>query len=207
MIDPGGPRKRERLTAAIFSIGCLTATLAFVGCGTAPSLAPPGPASTSARVTTAPDATSEAPGTYQQLAALVAPATIFAPTTLPEGAEKAASWLPVIDSTDPALYDGPARPNPYVMGSGVDAEVQVVYALDGGWIVVVENFLGDLGDVSGESVGDIGGHPATLYSVNGGDLVQWSDGGKWYGVFGRGVGRGAVLATALGMRAEAVGSP
>jgi len=150
---------------------------------------------------------SEAPGIYEQLAALVAPAHIYAPTTLPDGAERAASWLPVIDSTDPALYDGPLRTNPYVMGSGVDAEIQVVYTLDSGWIVVVENFLGDLGDVNGESVGEVGGHPATFYSVNGGDLVQWSDGGRWYGVFGRGVGSGAVLATALGMRVEAAKSP
>ncbi len=84
------------------------------------------------------------------------------------------SWAPVIDSTDPGSYDGPSRRNPYVVGSGSEAEAQVVYRVGEGWLVFIENFRGDLGDVTGEEVGSVDGKPATLFSVNGGELVQWS---------------------------------
>jgi hypothetical protein len=76
----------------------------------------------------------------------------------------------------------------------------VVFSRGTGWIVVVENFRGDLGDVTGREVGSVGGHGATLYeNVNGGTLVQWSDGGRWYGVFGRDVPTEEVVSLALGM--------
>ena len=61
-------------------------------------------------------------------------------------------------------------------------------------------FHGDLGDVSGTPVGKVGGSPAALFQVNGGELVQWSQDGRWYGLFARGVGRDAILAAALGMK-------
>jgi len=69
---------------------------------------------------------------------------------------------------------------------------------------VVEDFHGDLGDVSGTEVGAVGGEPATLFALSGGELIQWSDGGRWYGLFGRGIARSDLVAAALGMRSVAV---
>jgi hypothetical protein len=65
--------------------------------------------------------------------------------------------------------------------------------------VIIENFRGDLGDVRGTPVGNVAGRPATLYEFADGSLVQWSDQGAWYGVFGRGVDAADVLGTALSL--------
>jgi hypothetical protein len=46
----------------------------------------------------------------------------------------------------------------------------------------------------------VDGNRADLYSVNGGELVQWSKNGCWYGVFGRGLSRDVILAAALAMK-------
>jgi hypothetical protein len=139
---------------------------------------------------------------YSSLAEAVWPMTVFAPTDLPAGAVLAENWAPVLDSDDPAAYNGPEQSNPCVAGSGPDAEIQVVYSVGTGWLVVIENFHGDLGDVSGEEVGSVAGCPAALFAVNGGELVQWSKDGRWYGVFGRGVNRADILLAALGMAVE-----
>jgi hypothetical protein len=127
----------------------------------------------------------------------------------PEGATLLADWLPVIDQEDPDNYEGPAVPNPRISGGGgYDPEIQVVFSYGGGWLVVVENFRGDLGDVTGTVVGSISGHAASLYEVNGGCLVQWSDGGRWYGVFGRKVQSEQLVPLALDMATmPAGGSP
>jgi hypothetical protein len=53
--------------------------------------------------------------------------------------------------------------------------------------MIVENFRGDVGDAQGVAVGEVEGRPASLFELPGGTLVQWSDAGAWYGVFGRGV--------------------
>jgi hypothetical protein len=136
---------------------------------------------------------------FATLAGSVRPMTVFAPTVLPEGAQLAVRWLPVIESSDPSAYDGPEKRNPWMVGSGADTEIQVVLTTDKGWLVIVENFHGDLGDVTGTPVGSVAGEPAALFSVNGGDLVQWGKDGRWYGVFGRGVTRDLVVSVALGM--------
>jgi len=104
----------------------------------------------------------------------------------------------VIESASPA-QNAVRHDNPYVVGGGDDAEVQIVLQADKGWLVIIENFHGDLGDVTGTHAGAVDGNPASIYEVNGGQLVQWSRDGKWYGVFGRGVSRDAILALALGM--------
>jgi hypothetical protein len=166
------------------------------------------PASTAASATTSTSADGPeqtAPVTvdevFARLAAAVRPMTVFAPAALPEGATLCARWLPVIESADPEDYSGPDETNPQVLGSGADSEIQAVFQVGRGWLVVIENFHGDLGDVTGEPVGDVAGHPAALFAVNGGELVQWSADGRWYGVFGRGVELDAILAAALGMKA------
>ncbi len=144
---------------------------------------------------------------YISLAARVAPLEIYMPDFLPHGARLATQWLPVVASSSPQSYDGPSKTNPLVLGEGLDAEIQVVYSVGDGWLVIVENLHGDLGDVEGVSAGDVAGAPAFLFGVNGGELVQWSKNGCWYGVFGRGVQTSAILATALGMVAVSVGTP
>ena len=78
-----------------------------------------------------------------------------------------------------------------------DPEIQLVLTYRGGWLVVVENFRGDLGDVSGSEAPL--GMSRPLYAVNEGSLVQWSDGGRWYGVFGRQVPNDELVALALSM--------
>jgi len=139
---------------------------------------------------------------FSELAMAVLPTTVFVPGILPEGAVLAHHWLPVLESADPLVHDGPARPNPYITGSGADAEIQVVFTVGRGWLLVIENFHGDLGDVTAIPIGEVEGNPAALFEVNGGDLVQWSCDGRWYGVFGRAVSRDVILATALGMRLQ-----
>ncbi len=141
---------------------------------------------------------------YTGLAALVWPMEVFAPTVLPAGAMLAPAWVPVLESLDPPAPSGQTHGNPYVVGSGEDAEIQVVYTVGEGWLVVVENFRGDLGDVHGTDIGTVAGRPAALFSIAGGELVQWGKDGRWYGVFGRGVNRDVVVATALGMEMVSV---
>jgi hypothetical protein len=85
-----------------------------------------------------------------------------------------------------------------VVGEGLpDPEAEMVFSYQGGWLVLVENFRGDLGETPGSPVGNVGGEPAAVYSVNGGVLVQWSHDGRWYGLFGRGVAQEKVVALAL----------
>jgi hypothetical protein len=152
---------------------------------------------TEAATVTTPRATVA--GVFADLAQSLRPLVVFAPSDVPESARVAADWLPVIASPYPASATQPRKANPLVVGEGADAEVQVVLEVGSGWMVVIENFHGDLGDVTGKDVGKVDGIPATLFEVNGGELVQWSLDGKWYGVFGRGVSEDAILALALGM--------
>jgi hypothetical protein len=144
---------------------------------------------------------------FRDLAVEVQPMTVFAPTVLPDGSDLADEWWPVVELTSPEFYEGPASENPRVLGSGPEAEIQVVFRTDEGWLVILENLQGDLGDVAGVPVGTVAGNPASLYDVNGGRLVQWSQNGLWYGVFGRDVSEADVIETALGMQPLLPGGP
>jgi hypothetical protein len=140
------------------------------------------------------------PAVFLQVARIVAPMPVYAPRALPEGVSFADDWWPVLDLTRKADYQGPTTPNPCVIGGEHDAaEVQVLFYARPGWLVVIENHRADLGDVRGERVGTIEGHNANLYHVNGGIVVRWSDGGRWYGVFGRDVPASLVIDVALSM--------
>jgi hypothetical protein len=164
-----------------------------------PSTSNDSQAVTSTTVSSSPVAPADVEEVFRALAASVEPMKVFAPAALPEGAALAPRWLPVVESSDPEAYEGPEQANPQVVGTGPDSEIQVVFRAGSGWLVVIENFHGDLGDVAGIPVGLVGGNAAALFEVNGGELVQWSQDGRWYGVFGRGVSRDAILAAALGM--------
>jgi len=135
------------------------------------------------------------------LAESVAPVRVYGLQSLPQGWSVAPQWWPAITLEDPSLYEGEARANPLVSGAEAgEPQIQLVLEQAGGWLVIVENFRGDVGEVRGELVGAVAGNEARLYQVNGGMLVQWSDGGRWYGVFGRGIPERVVVETALAMK-------
>ncbi len=125
---------------------------------------------------------------------------MFYPTYLPPGAELAESWWPMTELRDPSEYNGPRYDNPRVIGQGADAQVEVLYRLPQGWLVVLENFHGDVGETPGETVPAVAGCPAKLFEVNEGILIQWQKHGLWYGVFGRGVPQEELLKVAGGIR-------
>jgi hypothetical protein len=54
--------------------------------------------------------------------------------------------------------------------------------------------------LSGETAGDVAGWPATRYVLDGGMLLQWSDEGRWYAVYGSGEGALWVACAAPKMR-------
>lgn len=136
---------------------------------------------------------------FRDLAESMAGVPVFGVRSLPEGVKVAETWWPVIEGPDGVLGERPDV-NPRVVGEGGDeAEGQVVLSSGTGWLVVIENFRGDLGDITGETVGSVSGQRAFLYEVNGGWLVQWAFEGRWYGVFGRNVSADTVRALAIDM--------
>jgi hypothetical protein len=182
------------LAAALWAGGGVVA-----GCGS--GTADMGPVATIPEVTTQSGADVGTSGVFVEVAASLAPMPVYGPLELPAGTTLSEKWWPVVDLADPAAYAGPETENPRISaGEAGDGEVQAVFACGEGWLVVLANYRGDLGDVRGARVGTVEGHNADLYEVNGGVLVQWSDAGRWYGVFGRGVARQTVVDVALSMR-------
>jgi hypothetical protein len=206
MLPMPAPRKVRKPTKPLAATLCLfLAIVLAAGCGSGPavsstSVSIPTPTSIASSTNTSTSVPQNVGALFAGLAQSAAPMAVFAPTLLPEDTRLAAHWLPVIDSDEPEEYDGPLVANPRVMGTGTVSVIQVVFQTGDGWLVVVENFRGDLGDVSGIEAGSVAGNPAVLYEVNGGELVQWSRDGLWYGVFGREVARDELIATALGMQ-------
>jgi hypothetical protein len=146
-------------------------------------------------------------GVFSDLSRVLAPTPVYFPTYLPAGSTVAATWWPVMQVDEPEDYHGVNLSNPHIdEADGRAVAAQVVLRLERGWLVVLENFRGDLGDVAGKDVGDVRGHRARLYAVNGGTVVQWSDGGMWYAVFGKDVPADEVKKVALSM-AKAVVDP
>ena len=142
--------------------------------------------------TTKPDA-GPALVIFEELAAALAPMPVYGLQQLPAGVRVAELWWPVIELDSPDEYQGEKMANPWMVQSpAADPQAQVVLEVDEGWAVVFTNFRGDLGDAQGEPVGSVGGYDTFLFEVNGGILAQWSDGGRWYGVFGRNLSREAV---------------
>ena len=136
---------------------------------------------------------------FRQLAASMGEVPVFAVEELPEGSSIAGQWWPVVDGDAP-LAGTPPELNPKVVGEDSDEpEGQLLLQYADGWLCIIENFRGDLGDVAGEPVGEVMDAPAFLYEINGGWLVQWGYEGRWYGVFGRGVSRDVVVSSALMM--------
>jgi hypothetical protein len=146
-----------------------------------------------------PEGQQQVIAAFRQLAESMPAVTVFGLESLPSGMEVAVGWWPLLEGTEPEALEWRV-PNPRVeRPTSSEPEGQLLLSCGDGWLAVLENFRGDLGDVMGESVGSVAGSPANLYQVNGGWLVQWSFDGRWYGVFGRGVPRDVVTSTALSM--------
>lgn len=121
----------------------------------------------------------------------------FKPAELPEGAALAESWWPVAleESPPPNPNDSGAASNPRVV-SGEPAEVRVVLRIEGAWVEIIQGVQGDLGNLPGRDGGTVAGHSASLHEALGAVIVQWSKGGLWYAVVGRGLSEEAVLRVA-----------
>jgi hypothetical protein len=144
---------------------------------------------------------------FSDLCLLMAPTPVYFPTYLPTGSTVAATWWPLMQVDEPRDYHGGDLSNPHIdEADGRAVAAQVVLQVERGWLAILENFRGDLGDVSGEDIGAVQGHQARLYAVNGGTVVQWSDEGMWYAVFGRNVSAAEVTKVALSM-GKAVADP
>lgn len=137
------------------------------------------------------------PAAFVTMAQGLAPVPVYGWSKIPEGLTIASEWWPVTDCLIPEEYQGPVRTNPWINQDPFEPEAQLVLVTARGWLVILENFRGDLGDVSGREVGRVGDAVAMIYEVNSGYLVQWSHEGRWYGVFGRGVAADFVIDTAL----------
>lgn len=206
-VEGVGMRGRQTLRVWITAMGAGLAVLgagaAVPGCGGGQQaddlVAIPG--TTVTTTTTAGGDADGATAVFAEVAEAVPSMPVYGPADLPVGVTVASGWWPVLEAEGPEAYQGPAVANPRIKGGDAgDAEVQVVLQAGEGWLVVLENFRGDLGDVTGKAVGEVDGHTATLYELNGGRLVQWSNSGRWYAVFGRGVAEDGVVAVALSMR-------
>jgi hypothetical protein len=163
------------------------------------SMSPYDVADTSLTVTTDASGDQQFDAAFNDLAEALAPIPIFALADIPTGIAVAPNWWPVIDGGSSSESSNQGA-NPRIVGGGQEEpEGQLILACKDGWLAVIANFGGDLGDVSGERVGSIAAEPAYLYEVNGGWLVQWSHDGRWYGLFGRGVSKELVASTALSM--------
>jgi hypothetical protein len=143
-------------------------------------------------------------GVFADLAVQLAPVPVYAPTSLPAGASLADTWWPVVQLEKPGDYDGQEIENPRIDAmDGRAVSAQVVIRIGNGWLLLLQNYRGDLGDVEGEMVGEVGGQNATAFAMDGGTLIQWSDGGSWYAVFGRNLSADQVIAVALSMTRRA----
>lgn len=147
-----------------------------------------------------PEITTHVPGSvYLTLAEELSPICVYAPTYLPAGAALADCWWPVLELAHREDYEGPVAGNPRVdtAETGRSGSAEVLYQLGEGWLLMVENFRGDLGDIVGEVVGSVNGRQVTKYVFDGCVVAQWSEEGCWYAVFARNVDEAEVVKVAL----------
>ncbi len=196
--------KRMSLAVSHLAFAVVIACLASAGCSESEATTT-GPLALNSTTTTQASSVSSQMqvgdgGTngFDVLASAMAPVPVFGLVELPAGVEPAQAWSPVVEGSPSRSASSEA--NPRVIGEGgPEPEGQLVLTYGDGWLVVLENVRGDLGDVSGQPVGSIEGAQATLYEVNGGSLVQWGYEGRWYGLFGRNVPEDLVTSLALDM--------
>lgn len=135
---------------------------------------------------------------FRSMQEAMEPVQVFGLAQVPDDMVVAQNWWPVVEDESPNASR--FEVNPRVVGAGeMEPEGQLLFRCGDGWVCILENFRGDLGDVQGEAVGAVAGAPAYGFEVNGGWLVQWAYEGRWYGVFGRGVSRALINTTALSL--------
>jgi hypothetical protein len=124
---------------------------------------------------------------FADVAARIGAMSVYAPEELPAGTELASCWWPLTTGRQPDPTADSGENNPRVIGSGESAEARILLRLPDGWVEILEAVRGDLGDLPSEEAGEVGGHAARSYRLMDGYVVQWSDEGRWYAVFGLGV--------------------
>ena len=127
--------------------------------------------------------------------------TLYAPSALPLGSGLHHCWWPASSGQEYDVEADSGKPNPYVSGAATSPEVRVLLKVPSGWVEILEGVRGDLGELPYEPAGEVAGHPARSYRLLGGCLVQWSDNGRWYAVYGKGVRVEDVTRIAQGMHA------
>lgn len=202
-----GWRRRALLVIGfVCALGGVTAT--GLGCGTSEA-SKPAPVSTVPPTTIAMVQTLPGWGppdaSVQRALGLIRAASrglkLYLPAVLPAGTVAPERWWPVSEVETPSLYSGPVTPNPRITDrQETGPEIQLVLESPSGWLEILENVRGDLGDVSGALIGEVSGRPATLYEMSGASCVQWSDAGVWYAVFTRGWSDEELRVAALSMR-------
>ena len=99
---------------------------------------------------------------FQDLATLMAPVPVFGMVAACQVALSVAPyWWPVIDGGIQRCHR--ARGEPAYRWARVQLKSprrQLLLTCDDGWLVVIANFRGDLGDVAGRAVGSVAGMPA-----------------------------------------------
>ena len=125
------------------------------------------------------------------------PLAVYAPTVSAGGSRLAAHGFPVFDSTDPGSYDGPVPEES--VGGRVRRDPGTGGVQGGrGWLVVIENFHGDLGDVTGEEVGSVAGRRPLCFTSTAGSWCSGASMASGTG-FWAGFSRAVLVAAALGM--------
>jgi len=126
---------------------------------------------------------------------------VYAPTLLPNSTVALDTWWPISEVDSPGSYAGPQVSNPHILSEeGGLPEIRVALKSSDGWLEIIENVRGDLGDIEGTSIGTISGHQATLYVMEGCYCVQWSDQEIWYALFARGWSEEDIRVVALDLR-------
>lgn len=190
------------LTSETSLVGAPAATPATTATGSA-TLTLPAPSTTvgSGPVPWAPPS-QEVVAAFQALETSLPGVRLYVPERLPAGTTIARGWWPVSLGKSPTVWTGPATANPQVTGEPDDPQVSIVLRVGDGdaWLEVLERFKGDLGDIPSRPGPDVAGRPAASYRLHGGDLIQWSDGGSWFGVYGRHLAAGVTAEVAASMR-------
>lgn len=172
--------------------------------GTSSTLSTTSTLSTLPPTSTVPDSTTSATlgAVFQLIAQAMSPLPAYGIPELPAGTELASEWWPIVQYEDPGACESERRANPRISGEGTqEPQADLLLRMgEEGWLLLFQNMRGDLGDVRGLSVGMVENHEAILYDVSGGKLVQWSDSGRWYGVFARGVSEDRLVEIALTAR-------
>lgn len=137
---------------------------------------------------------------FSEAASALAPVPVYAPTVLPPGSALAPGWWSLLTEDHPPPPADSTLANPRLVRDSAEPQAEILVETPDGWIVFLQNFRGDLGDVQGEPAGEVCGHALMLYHMAGGILAQWSDGGRWYGIFGKGEVTEQLSAIACTMR-------